>query len=169
MTKVNSEFHKLLQEQIEHEMASSNQYLAMSIHYDNLDMPQMAAVFKGHATEEYDHAMQMIQYLLDANIKPEVPAVKAVSNDFDGIVEPVREALKQEEFVTAKIDKLARVARDSYDFPGESFIKKFVDEQLEEEAYFNRLLTIVEAKGATVFEVENWVARELPGGASSTN
>ena len=161
MTRANSEFHKLLQEQIEHELASSNQYLAMFIHYDNLDMPQMAGVFKTHATEEYNHAMQMIQYLQDANIKPDVPAVPAVRNDYDGIVEPVREALKQEQFVTAKIDKLARVARDSYDFPGESFIKKFVDEQLEEEAYFNRLLTIVESKGATVFEVENWVAREI--------
>lgn len=161
MTKANSEFHKLLQEQIKHELASSNKYLAMSIHYDDLDMPQMASVFKSHAEEEYGHAMQMIGYLQDANIKPEVPAIDAVRNDYEGIVEPVQEALKHEQFITGKIDTLARVARDSYDFPGESFIKKFVDEQLEEEAYFSRLLTIVEAKGATVFEVENWVAREI--------
>ena len=85
MTKINSEFHKLLQEQIGLELVSSNQYLAMSIHYDNLDMPQMTDVFKGHADEEYDHAMQMIHYLQDAGIKPEVPEIPAVRNDFDEI------------------------------------------------------------------------------------
>ena len=161
MTKINSEFHKLLQEQIGLELVSSNQYLAMSIHYDNLDMPQMTDVFKGHADEEYDHAMQMIHYLQDAGIKPEVPEIPAVRNDFDGFVEPVRVAFEHEQFVTSKIEKLARVARDSYDFSGESFITKFIDEQVEEEAYFSRLLAIVEEEGASVFEIENWVAREI--------
>jgi len=32
---------------------------------------------------------------------------------------------------------------------------------VEEEAYFSRLLAIVEEEGATVFEIENWVAREI--------
>lgn len=103
MTKINSEFHKLLQEQIGLELVSSNQYLAMSIHYDNLDMPQMTDVFKGHADEEYDHAMQMIHYLQDAGIKPEVPEIPAVRNDFDGFVEPVRVAFEHEQFVTSKL------------------------------------------------------------------
>mgnify|MGYP001941411141 FL=1 len=105
--------------------------------------------------------MQMIHYLQDAGIKPEVPEIPAVRNDFDGFVEPVRVAFEHEQFVTSKIEKLVRVARDSYDFSGESFITKFIDEQVEEEAYFSRLLAIVEEEGATVFEIENWVAREI--------
>lgn len=162
MTQKDSEFHKLLEEQIGHELAASNQYLAMFIHYDSLDMPQMAHVFKSHAEEENGHAMAMINYLLEAGLRADIPAIAEPRNDFNGIVEPVEAALEHEKFVTSKITKLARVARDTYDFTGESFITKFIDEQLEEEAYFSRLLTMVKRDGATMFEVENWVARELP-------
>lgn len=166
MTKKDSAFHKLLVEQLIYELQSANQYLAMFVHYDQLDMPQMAKVFKNHYVEENQHALAMINYLLDADLPLEIPAVPEVKNEFTGIIEPVKTALEHEEMVSAKIYKLACTARDDYDFAGESFIKRFIDEQLEEEAYFKRLLAVVEAKGATRFEVENWVAREIDTEAS---
>lgn len=166
MTKKDSAFHKLLVEQLTYELQSANLYLAMFVHYDQLDMPQMAKVFKNHYVEENQHALAMIDYLLDADLSLEIPAVPAVENKFDGIVGPVKVALNHEKMITDRIYKLACTARDEYDFAGESFIKRFIDEQLEEEAYFKRLLAVVEAKGATRFEVENWVAREIDTQAS---
>lgn len=166
MTKKNSAFHKLLVEQLIYELQSANQYLAMFVHYDQLDMPQMAKVFKNHFVEENQHALAMIDYLLESDLPLEIPAVPEVQNEFDGVVEPVKLALEHEQMITEKIHKLARIARDNYDFDGESFIQRFVDEQREEEDYFKSLLAVVEAEGATRFEIENWVAREIQTTAS---
>src|SRR5215218_6390335 len=56
-----------LNEQIGHEYAAHQQYVAIAVHYDAETLPQLAQFFYRQALEERDHAMMMIQYLLDAN------------------------------------------------------------------------------------------------------
>jgi ferritin len=58
-------FVERLNEQVGHELAAHNQYLACAIHYDALTMPQMAAFFYAQALEERSHALMMVRYLLD--------------------------------------------------------------------------------------------------------
>ena len=60
-------FVEQLNTQIGNELEAHNQYLACAVYYDALTMPQMAAFFYGQALEERDHAMMMIQYLLDTD------------------------------------------------------------------------------------------------------
>jgi ferritin len=63
-------FAERLNEQIAHELAASQQYAAIAVHYDGETLPRLAAVFYAQALEERNHAMMMVQYLLDADAEP---------------------------------------------------------------------------------------------------
>ena len=56
-----------LNEQIGHEFAAHQQYVAIAVHYDAETLPRLAAFFYAQALEERNHAMMMVQYLLDAD------------------------------------------------------------------------------------------------------
>ena len=62
-----STFQEKLNEQIAYEFAASQQYIAIAVHYDDETLPQLATLFFQQAVEERNHAMMMIQYLLDAD------------------------------------------------------------------------------------------------------
>ncbi len=98
--------------QIGNELAAHNQYLACAVYYDALTMPQMAAFFYGQALEERDHAMMMVQYLLDTDIDVVIPGVDAPIAGFDDVVAPVELALAQEKRVSEQINGLLRIARE---------------------------------------------------------
>ncbi len=58
-----------LNEQIAHEYAAHQQYVACAVYYDSETLPQLARFFYAQALEERDHAMMMVQYLIDADEK----------------------------------------------------------------------------------------------------
>ena len=72
-----SRFVDALNEQIAHEFAASQQYIANAVFYDAATLPRLAAFFYAQALEERNHAMMMVQYLLDVGIEPTIPAVPA--------------------------------------------------------------------------------------------
>ena len=70
-------FQEALNEQIAYEFAASQQYIAIAVHYDAQTLPQLAAHFYRQSLEERNHAMMMVQYLLDADEPLVIPAVAA--------------------------------------------------------------------------------------------
>src|SRR2546423_10513359 len=95
-----------LNEQIAHEYAAHQQYVACAVYYDSQTLPQLARFFYRQALEERDHAMMMVQYLLDADQAVTVPGVTAPLTAFGDIVEPVSLALDQERRVSDQINQL---------------------------------------------------------------
>jgi ferritin len=75
--------------------------------------------------EERDHAMMMVQYLLDKDIRPKIPGVSNVVNDFANALVPLELALQQEVAVTEQIETLAKTARAEGDYVGEQFMQWF--------------------------------------------
>src|SRR5947209_6769783 len=98
-----SSFVDSLNEQIAYEFAASQQYVAVAVHYDAETLPRLAAFFYRQAVEERNHAMMMVQYLLDAGDQPLVPGVDAPRTDFADVVAPVQLALDQERRVSEQI------------------------------------------------------------------
>src|SRR3954467_11072488 len=104
-------FQEKLNEQIAYEFAASQQYIAIAVHYDSETLPQLAAHFYRQSEEERNHAMMMVQYLLDSGAEGLAPAVAAPQTHFADDAEPVALALDQETRVTAQISQLALIAR----------------------------------------------------------
>src|SRR4051794_1032292 len=130
----NDAFVDRLNEQIGNEFSASQQYVAMAVHYDASTLPQLAGFFYRQAVEERNHAMMMVQYLLDVGGEPRIPEVPSPRREFDDVVEPVRQALEQERKVSTQIDELMTAARDAGDYASEQFVLWFVKEQVEEVA-----------------------------------
>ena len=105
-------FQEKLNEQIAYEFAASQQYIAIAVHYDAETLPQLAAHFYRQAVEERNHAMMMVQYLLDSGDDVMIPAVAAPQVTFADDIAPVALALDQEKRVTAQISELAVTARE---------------------------------------------------------
>jgi ferritin len=162
-----SKFLALLRDQIRNEFTASQQYTAVAVWLDDEDLPQLAAHFYAQALEERNHAMSMVQYLLDSDVRVAIPGVDEVCNDFASVEDVVRLALAQEKQVTEQITTLARTARDEGDYLGEQFMQWFLKEQVEEVASMSTLLTVVQRAGDNLFHIEDFVARELQKAAST--
>src|SRR5690349_20752895 len=78
-----SRFPSALNEQIGNEFGAAQQYIAIAVYYDALTLPQLAHHFYRQALEERNHAMMMVQYLLDAGHHVRVPGVEAPVVAFD--------------------------------------------------------------------------------------
>ena len=162
-------FVEQLNAQIGNELGAHNQYLAVAVHFDALTMPRMAAFFYGQALEERDHAMMMVQYLLDTDADVTIPGVEAPENAFADVVAPIELALDQEKRVTEQINTLLRIAREENDFASEQFMQWFIKEQVEEVATMSDLLAVVRRNLDDVEDIEEYVAREQNGeGADAT-
>ena len=152
-----------LNEQVGHEFAASQQYVAIAVHYDAQTLPRLAAHFYRQAVEERNHAMMIVQYLLDSDERVAIPGVEAPQTEFADVVEPVRLALEQEKRVTQQISDLAKLARTEGDLVGEQFLHWFLQEQREEVSSMAALLTVVERSRDNVMLIEDFLARETVG------
>src|SRR3972149_4983241 len=143
-----STFGAALNGQVAYEFAASQQYVAIAVYYDGQTLPQLAAHFYGQSVEERNHAMMIVQYLLDADLEPAIPGVAAPQTSFADVVAPVALALEQEQKVTAQIAGLVKLAREEGDFVGEQFLYWFLQEQREEVSSMTALLQVVEGSRA---------------------
>lgn len=165
-TTLETKFNSLLREQIRSEFTASQQYVAIAVYFDGSDLPRLAAHFYAQAVEERNHAMMLVQYLLDRDVDIEIPGVDTVLNGFETPAQALRLALEQERTVTEQVSRLASVARDEGDYLGEQFMQWFLKEQVEEVATMTTLVRIAERAGANLFHLEDFVARELSTAAA---
>ena len=153
-------FAAALNEQIANEFAAHQQYIGAAVYYESETLPRLAAFFYRQAVEERNHAMMMVQYLLDASEEVRIPDIESKLTRFDDVVAPVRMALDQEKRVTDEINALFKLARETDDFQAEQFMQWFVKEQVEEVATMIDLLTVIERSADSPLLVEEYLARE---------
>jgi ferritin len=153
-------FVQLVNEQIGHEFAAQNQYIAVAIHFDMQTLPRLRDYFYRQAVEERNHGMMLVQYLLDSGEHPRIPAIAAPQVEFADIVEPVELALAQEQRVTDQFNRLAAQAREDRDFTSEQFLNWFLKEQVEEVASMSDLLTVVRRAKDNPLWAEEYLGRE---------
>jgi bacterioferritin B len=161
-----TKFHALLQEQVYHEFTNAQQYIAMAVYFDGADLRQLAKHFYAQAVEERNHAMMLVQYLLDRDVRVEVPGVDRVRNAFATPRDALALAVEQERLVTEQVSRLAAAARDEGDYLGEQFMQWFLKEQVEEMSLMTSLVRVADRAGANLFDLENFVAREIDSARS---
>ena len=158
-------FAEALNDQISNEFAASQQYVGAAVHYDSETFPRLAAFFYRQAAEERDHAMMMVQFLLDVDEDVLIPDIPAMQTRYDDSAAPLRMALEQERRVADEINALFELARETKDYRAEQFMQWFVKEQVEEVALMQDLLNVIEHAGDNLLLVEDYIARENPGAA----
>jgi ferritin len=164
-------FADALNEQVGHEFGASQQYVAIAVWFDGETLPLLAGHFYRQAVEERNHAMMIVQFLLDAGHEVRIPGVEGPQTEFADARAPVALALEQEQRVTEQIAALAALAREEGDLVGEQFLHWFLQEQREEVASMSDLLSVVErASESNLLLAEDYLARSSVGdqGESAT-
>jgi bacterioferritin B len=147
-------------QQIAREFAAAHQYVAIGAYYDTETFPQLAEFFYKQAEEEREHAMKMVNYLLESGGRLDLGEVPAPKGTFSDHVEPIRLGLEQERSNTVEIGKLFDAARETRDHASEVFLQWFVEEQVEEEAAMESLLQVADRVRDFPMMLEEFVARD---------
>lgn len=132
-----------LRKQMIFEVDSAYIYLGMSAWFKNNNWNGYANFMTEQAREEYDHAMKFYNYLLDIGEEVYFDALNAPRKDYESVLEVFEEALKHEKLVTGNINNLYKIAKEENDFATQKFLDWFIIEQVEEEATFDEIITVL--------------------------
>lgn len=144
---MDSKVVKLLNDQVNKEFYSAYLYLEFANYYDSIGLDGFENWYRIQAQEERDHAMLFYDYLHNNDIKVELKAIDKPECDFKDKMEPLKEGLKHEKFVTALINNIYAAAYDVRDFRTMQMLDWFVKEQGEEEKTASDLITKMELFG----------------------
>lgn len=153
---------KAFNEQINAEIHSAYLYLSMSAWFQTKGLAGFANWMKVQYREELTHAMKFFDYIHERNGRVILEPVAGVPADFESIIDVFEKSLAHEQKVTAMIDRLVDVAIAAGDHASQSFLKWFVDEQVEEEANVIAILDslrLINGQGNGLFMMN----RELAG------
>ena len=137
---LNAELEAAFNDQVNLELTSAHQYLALSAWLESEGLPGMAHWMKMQAGEENEHAMKFYQFLLDSNARVVLGSLPKPQSDFNSVTEVFRAALAAEETVTAAINTIYSKAVDAHDFASYPLLDWFVNEQVEEEATVQQII-----------------------------
>ena len=138
---------KLLNDQINNEMAASYAYLAMAAWFEQTPYLGFAQWMATQSREETVHALKFYQYLVDRDAKVELEPIAKPKHDFKSPQDVFAHSLKQEEQVTAQINDLYEVAEKVRDHASKNLLLWFLNEQMQEEKSVRDMLDRLKLAG----------------------
>jgi ferritin len=155
--------------QIESEFAASAQYIAIATYFEEMGLLELANFFYRQSDEERTHSMKFVQFMLDTGVRPTIPGIPNLRNDFGSPSDAVHFALEQEQKVTAQIDNLVTLSLKEGDHASNNFLQWFVNEQVEEVATMTVLLQTITLAGTNLLLVEDFVRRNAQHAGETTD
>lgn len=129
-----------LVEQMNYEFYSAHAYMAMVAYCSAENLDGFANFFMVQAEEERFHAMKFYNFINDMGERVTFDGFNAPSNEFESVLDVFEKGLGHEKEVTRRIYKLADIALDEREHATMTFLKWFIEEQVEEEALFDSLI-----------------------------
>jgi ferritin len=155
---------KALNDQINAELYSAYLYLAMKAYFESQNLGGFANWMNVQTQEEIVHAMKFYDFVNSRNGRVELGAIEKPPGDWASPMEVFEAVYKHEQLVTDRINKLVELAQGLKDHATESFLKWFVDEQVEEEAndvaVIQKLKLMQNAPGG-MFMLDNELAQRV--------
>lgn len=142
---IGSELNDEMNKQIVEELHSGYIYLAMSAWAEEKGLYNFANFMQIHAEkEEYKHAMKFVKFIQESGGKVKYGAIEAIPGDWPDLETVLKEAIKHEQHITARIKLLWDLAHDKGEVYAYEMLTWFLEEQMEEENLFEDLLTTYE-------------------------
>lgn len=130
---MNDAVNERIQLQIGHEFEAALTYLSMAGWFESQSLPGFAAWMREQSKEEVEHGMKLFEFLVDRGTAPQLPAIPAPANTFNGAVEVFEAAFAHEQKVTSQIHELYEQSVEARDYQAQILLQWFITEQLEEE------------------------------------
>ncbi|AHZ25399.1 ferritin [Helicobacter pylori] len=138
---------KLLNEQVNKEMNSSNLYMSMSSWCYTHSLDGAGLFLFDHAAEEYEHAKKLIIFLNENNVPVQLTSISAPEHKFEGLTQIFQKAYEHEQHISESINNIVDHAIKGKDHATFNFLQWYVSEQHEEEVLFKDILDKIELIG----------------------
>jgi bacterioferritin B len=154
---ISAEMEQAINDQIGREFGASLQYTNMATYFDGENLRMLAKLFHKQSDEERQHALKLVNYLVEAGCHVRIPAPEAPQHEFTSAIAAVQLALDWELRVTEQFNSLMDLALAKKDHLSQAFLSWFVTEQLEEVSSMTRLLDLVRRAGDNVLLAEAYL------------
>jgi ferritin len=140
MSMLTEKLHETLNDQMNYEFYSAHAYLAMAAYCSDEGLDGFANFFLVQADEERFHAMKFYNFINSLGKKATIKGFDSPNNEFTSLLDVFEKALSQEKEVTKRIYHLSDIAMDDREHATISFLKWFIEEQVEEEDLFDSII-----------------------------
>ena len=129
-----------INEQLNFEIESAHVYLAMAGYIATLGLEGFESWMMVQYQEELAHAKKFIDYVNERGGRVQIKGFTDPDNEFKSLLDVLEISLHHEKEVTRRINNLMRIAYEVNDYAAVSFLQWYIDEQVEEEDNFNKLI-----------------------------
>jgi ferritin len=129
-----------LTKQANHELQSAQAYLGVAYWCDVHQFSGFAKYFHHQVEEERGHAAKLLKHLADRGDVPALSALTAPAMSFKHLTEVAQKVYDLERANTASIHATYEVTLAQKDYPAQVMLHWFINEQVEEEAWSEKLL-----------------------------
>ena len=123
-----------LNKQVNAELYSAYLYLAMSSHFDSVNLSGFANWMRVQVQEELAHAMKFYDFIVARSARVLLTRVDGPETEWDSPLAVFEATYEHECKVTGLINELVNLAISEKDHAANAFLQWFVTEQVEEEA-----------------------------------
>lgn len=148
---------KALNEQVNAELFSAYLYLAMVGYFQDKNLAGFATWMTAQNQEETFHAMKFFNYVSERGGRVVLDAIEKPQFEWESPLAAMEAALAHEKYITGRIYNLVNLALEEKDHATASFLRWFVDEQVEEEDNVNAVvqkLRMVGSDGGGLFMID---------------
>lgn len=154
-----------INDQIQAEFQSAYIYLAMAAAFEANDLKGFANWMQIQWQEETTHAMKLYNFLLQRGGDVELQALEKPDVHFTTPIEAFEEVLKHEQYITSRIHNLYDLAIQERDYPLQTLLHWFIDEQVEEEDNARGIienLKLIGDSGPSLFLLDREMGQRQP-------
>jgi ferritin len=160
--KLSSKLEKVLNDQINLELSSAYAYLGMAAYFETTPFTGFGKWMQLQSKEEQGHADRFFKYIVERGGKVTLGAISQPKCDYKSPLDVFKASLGHEQKVSASICAIYELAAAEKDYATLSFLKWFLDEQVEEERNVTDILAKLELVGdnrSALYQVDQQAGR----------
>jgi ferritin len=114
------------------------------------DLKGFTNFFDVQVQEERAHAKLFFDFIIRMNGEVSLGLLEKPASEFQSNIDVFKKAYDHEKYITSRIYKLMDIATEEREHATTSFLKWFVDEQVEEEETFSGIIKRLEPVGNSI-------------------
>lgn len=167
--KLSSKLEKVLNDQINLELSSAYAYLGMAAYFEHTAFTGFGKWMEVQTKEELGHANRFFKYIAERGGKVTLQAIAEPKCDYKSPLDVFKASLGHEQKVSAAICAIYELATGEKDYATLSFLKWFLDEQVEEERNVGDILAKLELVGdnrGALYQIDKQAGRRAEAAKS---
>jgi ferritin len=150
---ISDKLRDFLVEQVGQELTAHEDYMGISIYFQQQSLLRWARFFRDQSVEEAQHASKIMDFLVDNEVEFDLPPLPGATSQFESALAAAQAALEWERGVTERFRAASKLALDEGDATTHQFLQWFIEEQVEEEAKMLNVIDLI-SSGVNLFQAE---------------